>query len=353
MSELVVTPTQKKALAIATGAALVLGAYFLKNYFLLIVFAAIVTFIFNPLYKWLLRRGRGPGTAASITFFATLLAFILPVILVVAVSVHQILGLVHAIGDTHYSANVSDLLKQGVDTVNRTLRSLHIPYTLTVDTVTNGLSHALKTFGSSLLGNVTSVFSSFFAFFALAIIYIYVFLSMLTQQDSLVRTLHALNPLGPSISKLYLKKTAAMTKAMVRGQFIIALAQGFTDAVLLYIGGLHGTFIFFLLLLTLLSIIPLGGGIVAIPIGIVMLLTGHIWQGLVVILGHIIIVTNIDNVLRPKLVPREARLDPALTLLSVFAGLGLFGFLGVIVGPILMILIVTTIQVYTDTYRKQ
>lgn len=353
MSELAVSPSQKKALGIATAVALIGGAYFLKSYFLLIVFAAIVAFIFNPLYKWLLRRGRRPGIAASLTFFATLLAFIVPIALVIVVSIHQILSLVHTITNTHYSANVSDLLKHGVDTVNRTFKSLHIPYTLTADTVTNGLSHALKTFGSSLLSNITSSVSSFFIFFTLAIIYVYVFLSILIRQDRLIQTFHALNPLGSDISRLYMKKTAAMTKAMARGQFIIAFAQGLTDAVLLYIGGLHGTFIFFLLLLTFLSIIPLGGGIIAIPIGVVMLLTGHIWQGLLVILGHLIIVTNIDNVLRPRLVPREARLDPALTLLSVFAGLRFFGFLGIIIGPILMILIVTTIQVYVDVYRKR
>lgn len=351
MSRYEVSPSQKRALGIATALAIVFGIYFLKSYFLLIAFAAIVAFTFNPLYKYLLKRGRGTGSAASITFFASLLAFIIPITIVVLVSVHQILGLVHSITNSHYGTNMSDLLKHGVDAVNRTLRSLHIPYTLTVATVTDGLGHALKTFGSSLLSSVTSSVSSFFTFFTMAIIYVYVFLSMLTKQDRLIDTLHALNPLGSDISQLYVRRIAAMTKAMVRGQFIIAIAQGLIDALLLYVGGLHGTFIFFFLLLTVLSIIPLGGGIVAIPIGVVLLLTGHIWQGLVIIFGHLIIVTNIDNVLRPKLVPREARLDPALTLLSVFAGLRFFGFLGIIIGPVAMILIVTTIQVFIEVFR--
>ena len=345
------TESQKRALGFATAIALIGGAYFLRSYFLLIAFAAIVAFTFNPLYKVLLRSGRRPGSAASITFFASLLAFIVPITLVVLVSIHQIVNLVHVVTEAHYSANVSDLLKHAVDTINRTLKSAHIPYTLSVDTVTNGLGHALKTFGSSLLSSATSSVSSFFAFFTLAIIYVYVFLSMLVKQDRLIETVHALNPLGPKISELYVQRIGAMTKAMVRGQFVIAIAQGLTDAVLLYIAGLHGTFFFFFLLLTTLSIIPLGGGIVAIPIGIIMVLTGNVWQGLVVILGHIIIVTNIDNVLRPNLVPREARLDPALTLLAVFAGLGFFGFLGIILGPVVMILIVTTIQVFMDVYR--
>jgi len=162
-----------------------------------------------------------------------------------------------------------------------------------------------------------------------------------------MRTLKKLNPLGETASELYIGKISAMTKAMVKGQFIIAFLQGLTDAALLWIVGID-FFFFWLVLLTFLSIIPLGGGIIVLPIGVVMLLTGHIWQGLVLIIGHLVIVTNIDNVLRPRLVPKTARLDSALTILSVFAGLAMFGFLGIVIGPVIMIVIVTTIQVYLE-----
>lgn len=351
MQHISVNPAQKRALGFTTAAALLIGIYFLKSYFLLISFAAIVAFIFNPVYKYLLRKGRRPGSAASITFFCSLLAMIIPVALVVLISVHQVILLANTVTHGHYNVNVNDLLKHGVDTANHIFASLHINYRLTVDDVTNALSHGLKSLGESLLNGLRSSVSSLFTFFTLVIIYIYVFLSMLTNQDKLLHTIHMLNPLGSDIGQLYVQRTAAMTKAMVRGQFIIAILQGLTDAVLLYIGGLHSTFFFFFLLLTTLSIIPLGGGIVAIPIGIILIATGSVWQGLVIIAGHIIIVTNIDNVLRPQLVPSEARLNPALTLLAVFAGLKFFGFLGIIIGPVLMILIVTTIQVFMEVYR--
>ena len=70
-----------------------------------------------------------------------------------------------------------------------------------------------------------------------------------------------------------------------------------------------------------------------------------------VIVWHLLVVTNIDNVLRPILVPREARLDPALMLLAVFSGIAMFGFWGIIIGPVLMIVIVTTISVYLAVYK--
>jgi predicted PurR-regulated permease PerM len=149
------------------------------------------------------------------------------------------------------------------------------------------------------------------------------------------------------VADLYLARMGAMTTAMVKGQFVIAILQGIVDAALMWVVGID-YFIFWFVIITFLSIIPLGGGIIVIPAGIIMILTGNIWQGIVLIAGHILIVTNIDNVLRPKFVPHKARLDAALTILGVFAGIAMFGFLGIIIGPVVMIVITTTIQIFAS-----
>ena len=78
---------------------------------------------------------------------------------------------------------------------------------------------------------------------------------------------------------------------------------------------------------------------------------GNVWGGIFVVLFHLIVVTNIDNFLRPILVPRAARLDSALMLLAVFAGIAMFGAWGIVIGPVLMIIIVTTISVYLAVYK--
>jgi predicted PurR-regulated permease PerM len=129
------------------------------------------------------------------------------------------------------------------------------------------------------------------------------------------------------------------------------LCQGIAGAASIYIAGFHDGFFIFAILLTLLSIIPLGGGIVTIPFGIGMALFGNVPGGLFVVVWHLVVVTNIDNFLRPILVPREARLDPALMLLAVFSGIAMFGFWGIVIGPVVMIVIVTTISVYLAVYK--
>ena len=160
-----------------------------------------------------------------------------------------------------------------------------------------------------------------------------------------------LNPLGQEVSDIYLAKIGAMVTATVRGQFIIAVCQGVAGAISIYIGGIHDGFFMFVIFLTALSFIPLGSGIVTIPLGIGMALFGNVVGGVFVVLFHLIVVTTIDNVLRPFLVPKSAHLSPALMLMSVFAGLGMFGFWGIVLGPVLMIIIVTTISVYLAVYK--
>jgi predicted PurR-regulated permease PerM len=202
------------------------------------------------------------------------------------------------------------------------------------------LLHTLQGAAGGLIGGITA-----------AILFLYVFISLLTNKDAVQRLIRQLNPLGEEVTDLYLAKMGAMVNGTVRGQFIIAVCQGVAGAISIYIGGFHDGFFIFAILLSALSVIPLGSGIVTIPFGIGMMLFGNVFGGIFVILFHLIVVTNIDNFLRPILVPREARLDSALMLLSVFAGIGMFGAFGIVIGPVLMIVIVTTISVYLAVYK--
>lgn len=140
---------------------------------------------------------------------------------------------------------------------------------------------------------------------------------------------------------MYLRKAGAMVRGTVNGQFVIALCQGFAGAASIYVAGFHHGFFIFAILLTALSIIPLGGGIVTILFGIGMIVYGNVVGGAFIVLWHLLVVTNIDNFLRPILVPKDARLNSALMLLAVFAGIAMFGPWGIVIGPVLMILIVS------------
>lgn len=352
MTLLKVNQTQRKLLAVATVAALLIGIWFLNSYIMLILFSTLVVILFNPVYRWLVAKGRSPQKAAFYTMLISALAVIIPLALVSVITIVQIDRLVSVVTSGAYSQDLTQFATTVIDRVNAALADLGVSYRLSVEAIAQAVSTGAQNFGKALVGGLLSSVSGFFGFITTAIIYIYVFMSMMINQDKILDILKKLNPLGDRVSNLYFERIGAMTKATVRGQFIIALCQGTVSAAVLALTGMSDLFFFFWMLLTVMSVIPLGAGIVTIPIGIGMILLGNFWQGAVVIANHLVIVTNIDNVLRPKLVPRTARLDSALMILAVFAGLGLFGFFGIVLGPVLMIILVTTVQMYLEVFTE-
>ncbi len=345
------TQNQKRAVAIATALALLFGAYFLSSYFVLIVVAAILAFLFLPLYKKLYPR-LGSGGSATVTFFTALLLLLVPLIGIVALAVVEITGLVDNVSEWVSATDMSALGQEVINIVNNILASIpFIDFQLTATGLQDAITNLAYAVGNWFVSAATSFVSSLFSSITTSIIFIYVFISLLVNHEKLKRLFMRLNPLGPEVSEMYLHKAGAMVHGAVGGQFIIAIAQGFTGALSLYIVGFQEAFFFFAILFTLLSLIPLGSGIITIPFGIGMMLFGNFWGGLFVVLWHILGVTNIDNILRPILVPRVARLDPALMILTVFAGIAMFDFWGIFIGPVIMILIVSTIQVYLAVYK--
>ncbi|BBX15199.1 AI-2E family transporter [Mycolicibacterium duvalii] len=347
------TPTQKRALTVITVVALGFAAYFLRNYLLLIAVAGVLAYLFSPLYQRL-RTRMNVGLAATATLLAALAIVAVPLSGVVFLAVLQISQMVTSVGNWAEQTDFTALAQRLLDSANELLG--RVPFadtTLTPESVRQAVARLGQSAGEIALALARDSVGGIAATVTGAIIFLYVFLALLTNGDKVADLFRDLNPLGGEVSDIYLGKVGAMVSATVKGQFIIATCQGVAGAVSLYIAGLHDGFFMFVIFLTALSFIPLGSGIVTIPLGIGLALFGNVAGGIFVVVFHVVVVTSIDNVLRPFLVPRNAHLHPALMLLAVFAGLGMFGFWGIVLGPVLMIVIVTTISVYLAVSKGQ
>lgn len=345
------TTTQKRALAITTVIALLFGAYFMRRYLMLVVIAAIVAYLFTPLYNRM-RSKLNAGLATTLTVLAALATVVIPITILITLASFQVSHMLMGVAEWAKTADVSALGDKAIALVNQLLGKLPFQTpTVTVESLRGTLGTIAQNVGEWLLRTMRGAVGGAIGFITAAIIFLYVLVSLLTNQKQVLTLIRRLNPLGEEVTDLYLGKMGAMVKGTVKGQFIIALVQGLLGAGSIYIAGFHDAFFVLVIFLTALSVIPLGSGIVTIPFGIGMMLFGNVAGGLFVVLFHLIAITNIDNFLRPILVPREARLDPALMLLSVFSGIAMFGFFGIVLGPVLMILIVTTISVYLAVYK--
>ncbi|MDG4666038.1 AI-2E family transporter [Mycobacterium sp. 236(2023)] len=345
------SPTQKRALAVLTVIALGFGAYFLRGYILLIAVAAVLAYLFRPLYQRL-RTKMGVGLSATLTLLAATATVALPLAGVIFLAFLQVTEAVSSVSHWVEQTDFTALAQQLLDSANQLLS--RIPFmniTLTQDSVREAATKLGQNAGEIALDVARDSVGGLAATVTALVIFLYVFIALITNGDKVVELFRDLNPLGEKVSDIYLAKVGAMVSATVKGQFIIAVCQGTLGAISIYIAGFHDGFFMFLIFLTALSFIPLGSGIITIPVGIAMAIFGNVAGGIFVVAFHVIVVTSVDNLLRPFLVPKSAHLHPALMLLAVFAGLQMFGFWGIVLGPVLMIVIVTTISVYLVVYK--
>ena len=127
---------------------------------------------------------------------------------------------------------------------------------------------------------------------------------------------------------------------------IIGVAMGF----FFWLAGLPYVFLLTLLSMLLAMIPMVGISWLVIALGIISFLTGHWVQGVILLAGLYGVVNWIDILLRPKLLSEEASIRFALFIVAIFGGLAWAGIMSLFYGPVLMLLLVTTIQIYAERY---
>jgi predicted PurR-regulated permease PerM len=148
----------------------------------------------------------------------------------------------------------------------------------------------------------------------------------------------AVSRIAPTRGLHMLEVASATTRAVVYGILGTALAQGVLMAIGLYIVGnkaapLLGLLTFFL------SPVPVGPPLVWIPVGLWMILSqGETGWGIFLLVWGAVVVSSVDNVLKPMIISKGSDLPFILVMLGVFGGVIAFGLIGVFLGPVLLAL---------------
>lgn len=312
-----------------------------------ILLAVALVVILKPLYNWLLERRFIKGSEARATG-ATLVIFVLliaiPATLIIGGAISQALNFFSGLELEGLDFTLPGIIAwlEGI------LQGTGPGIQLGEGQLSESINQVLSTIGGwlgSILLSLGQSLPGFFTNAMVTLVILYVLLPRYNRPGQ--QQILEIVPFPPEITKLFMNKIDLMITAMFKGTFVIAIVSGLAMGLVLWIAGVPYT-MFLTLLSMLLSLVPLIGiSLVAWPIGIILILTGSVWQGIFVIAAFLIVVANIDTVLRPYLVPRDAYLNPALIILSVFGGLSLMGLIGALYGPVIMILLVTSIDVYT------
>lgn len=129
------------------------------------------------------------------------------------------------------------------------------------------------------------------------------------------------------------------------------LSQGLVAALIYWLFGL-GNVVFWAFLTALCGLIPMIGTIiVSVPLGAYFIAQGFVWKGILLMLCGLLVIANVDNLFRIILNQKISNTHPLIVIFGVILGIPLFGFWGIIFGPLLISVFLLLIRIYYKEYK--
>lgn len=311
-----------------------------------ILWGAILALLFSPLYRWWLPRLRRQRTlAALLTLLIVVVMVILPIALVTAALAQE-------------AAAVYQRIQSGVWNPAVYLQGMFdaLPSWLTGSLGTLGLTDfaALQrklvqvlTQGSQLIATqALSIGFDTFDFVARLFIMLYLAFFLIRDGDSVLRVVRRAIPLASEHQRELAEKFVTVTRAVVKGNLLVALIQGVLGGLAFWFLGVQSALLW-AVLMAVLSLLPaVGAALVWAPVAIYFFANGAVWQGVALVLWGVLVIGLVDNLLRPILVGKETRMPDYLVMISTLGGLAVFGINGFVLGPVIAALFIAVWHIY-------
>ncbi|AXT58731.1 AI-2E family transporter [Aquimarina sp. AD1] len=293
--------------------------------------------IYVILRKWmilLIRKGWHPDLAASLLLLISFVGILVPVI-------GLILMLSNKIGNvTENSEKFVFAIKKQLDTWESQI-GYDISDQIDPDAVSSWIAENFQ----NLAGGTFNVFIS------IGIMYFLLYY-MLTNRKKLRESLFEYIPINDDNLRIIGDESQKMVRSNAVGIPLVAIIQGVVALIGFFIFGIPDP-MFWFVIVTVGSMIPFIGTLIAIiPIFIIALSTGNTFQAWGILIYGLVIVGSSDNLVRLYVLKRLDNVHPIITLIGVIVGVPLFGFIGLIFGPLLISLFLIVVQIYKSEYGK-
>jgi predicted PurR-regulated permease PerM len=333
---------------------LVVSLIVLRPFIYPVIGGMLLAYIFYPLYKKIFKKLKRDWVAALIISLSIILIFTILMIIIADLFANEA-----------YVTYV--LLKQKVSsitTINIVCNESSIKCSI--------LNFYSKTVGdprvsiyiTNALGKATTYAIDWATNFIVSIpqlvldLFIMFFVMYYTFKDgeTLVRKVWLIFPLKKNHQEKIEKRVTDIINSTIYGEIVVSIIQGATALIGYYVVGIHSSVILGIVTAFAALIPTIGTALVWVPASLVLISDGlaagnntTVFGGIGLMLYGLLVVSTIDNLIRPKLVGSKAQLHPALVLLGVLGGLAMFGIIGLFLGPLILALFVTFIEIYEET----
>jgi predicted PurR-regulated permease PerM len=316
-----------------------------------LLLGAMLAGLARPLYRWMRRIVRGRSSlAAALTLLLLFLLVAGPISAFVGIVVKQAVNVSeHAIPwvQQHFGAgssfNVHDWLVLRFPALAN--------YVPSEEEIMGRVATAAQSAGGFLVTGASRMTAGTAAFLLDLFVMIYAMFFFLRDGRRILEKIFYYTPLDSEDEARVLERLTSVTRATIKGTLVIGIIQGALAGLGFWVAGIDGA-AFWGTIMAILSIVPgIGAALIWIPGVIYLFLTGQTLAATLLAAWCAAVVGTVDNILRPTLVGKDAKMPDLLILVGTLGGLFLFGPIGFIVGPIVCGLFLTVWEIYGTTFK--
>jgi predicted PurR-regulated permease PerM len=314
-------------------------------FFIPIAWAAVFAILFSPLHTRIHKRVKKPALTAGLTSLVVLLVIVGPVTLLMLQLVSEAGAAVRHVNALYESGELERLLSSHLPSLDFAREKLAGWVDLSSTNLTEMAKDALQRLSNFVLNQTSAIVSGgsqIVLHFLLMTFSLYYFFK---DGPAIAKRLQRLVPLGEEEVKSTFKELRDLIFATMYSGVMVAVLQGIAGGILFAAVGIPSA-VFWGSVMAFLSVLPIiGAFLVYVPAGLILIISGSVTSGVIVLAVGGGVISQIDNFLRPVLVSNRSAMHPMILFFSMMGGVALFGLLGIILGPVIAAIVLTILRV--------
>jgi len=336
----------------------ILAFILFQPYFNIILISLVVVQLIYPIYSALLKFTKSRGFSTLISVLLSLTLIIVPIVLLTIFILGEVRNLTEGrdilASIRGVEASINDTIFRINEFIGNYNPEFQVSY-LNLQKVVSDLAQSTRDQILPLAQQILALSGTLlFNLFLLILCLVYFF----PIYENMPTLFSKISPLDKKIDILLFDKFRDTIKGVVKGTFFVALVQATAVLIPLLALNIPAPVLLWIVMI-ILSVLPIGSGLVWGPISLALvfdgLRTGNTGQIIIAIALFVysgIIINVIDTTLRPKIMKDTVNIHPLLTIFSVLGGLALFGVMGILYGPIIVVMFLSIMDIYNKHYLQ-
>jgi predicted PurR-regulated permease PerM len=317
--------------------------HILQPFLKAIAWAVVFAIVFYPVYKFVLKYLRFKALASTVTL-------IIVVALIMGPFTYLSFVLIDELGNLIQNINGRTL-----DSVSNYFAHSHIAWLIDkiqskfemqgISSV-NALSQSVKTLGGAITSSLSAGITNLAGMIINFILMLFALFFFLRDGSGFLPRIYDYLPFSEENKIRLIARVKDMVISTVYGGVLIALIQGILGGFAFFFLGIESP-VLWGSAMTIMSFLPLLGTFsVWGPAAIYLFIQGSYIKGIVLILYGVLVISMVDNILRPMIISGRTKMPTLAVFFSVLGGIKVFGLIGFIMGPLVLALFVALFEIF-------